>query len=72
MVVEKVVGGNVANDKSIRPVLSEMTSNTTLSVPQVVNTIPRPLVEQHAGTLIFFHQNCTWDQINHTNSFVYG
>jgi hypothetical protein len=65
MVVEKEVGGNEANDKSLRPVLSEMTSNTTLSVPQVVNTIPRPVVENHAGMLVFFLRICTWDQINH-------
>ena len=74
MIVEKEVGGNEVNDKSIRPGLSEMTSNTTLSVPQVtvLNTITQPVVEHHAGTWVFFLRYCICDQINHINSFVYG
>ena len=68
MVVEKEVGGSEA----IRPGLSEMTSNATLPVAQLVDTIPRPGVERHAGTLVFFLRYCTWDQIDPINSFLYG
>ena len=69
---EKAVGGSEANDKSNRPSLPEMTSNTsTLPVPQVVNTTPRPDVPHDAGALVSpLNRMC--DQINRTNSFVYG
>jgi hypothetical protein len=71
MVVEKEVGGSEANDKNIRPGLSEMTSNATLPVPQVVNTIPLPVVLHDAGALVFSPRNRICGQINHTNSFVH-
>ena len=71
--VEKGVGGSEANDKTIRPGLPEMTSNTsTLPVPQLVITTPRPVVQHDAGALVFSPLNPMCDQINHTNSFVYG
>ena len=72
MVVEKEVGGSEANDKSTRPGLSEMTSNITLSVPQVVNTIPRPVVPHDAGALVCPPRNRMCDQLNRTNCFVFG
>ena len=73
MVVEKEVGEIEANDTSTRrPVLSEVTSDATLPVNQAVNTFPRPAVEHDAGTLVFFLRSRIWDQINHTNSFIYG
>jgi hypothetical protein len=58
MVVEKEVGESEANDMSIRPGLSEMTSNATLPVIQAMNTFPLPVVEHDAGTLVFFLRNC--------------
>ena len=70
--VEKM-GESEANDKSIRPDLSAMTSitsGTTLPVTQVGNTIP-PFVPQDTGALVFSPRNCMCDQINHKNSFVY-
>jgi hypothetical protein len=72
MVVEKEVGGSEANDKSIRPGLSEITSNATLPVPQVVNTIPLPVVPHDAGALVFSPCNRICDQLNRTNCFVFG
>jgi hypothetical protein len=74
MVVEKEVGESEANDMNIRPGLSEMTSmtsNATLPVIQAMNTFPRPVVKHDAGALVFFLRSCIWDQINHTNSFLY-
>ena len=70
--VEKM-GESEANDKSIRPGLSEMTSmttDTTMPVTQVGNTIP-PFVPQDTGALVLSPRNCMCDQINHKNSFVY-
>ena len=70
---EKAMGGIEANDKSDRPGLPEMTSNTsTLPVPQVVNTTPMPVDPHDAGALVFSPLNRMCDQINRTNSFVYG
>ena len=57
--VEKM-GESEANDKSIRPDLSamtSMTSGTTLPVTQVVNTI-LPVVPHDAGALVFTPRNC--------------
>ena len=71
--VEKGMGESEANDKSIRPGLSamtSMTSNTTMPVTQVVNTT-LPVVPHDAGALVFTPRNCMCDQINHKNSFVY-
>ena len=67
--IEKGVGESDANDKSIRPGLSGMTSmtrGTTLPVTQVVNTI-LPVVPHDAGALVFSTRNCMCDQMNHTN-----
>ena len=72
MVVEKEGGERDENDKSIRPGLSEMTSNATLPVIQAMNTFPQPIVEHDAGALVLFLRICIWDQINHTNSLSVG
>ena len=57
MVVEKEVRESDENYKSIRPGLSEMTSNATLPVIQAMNTFPRPAVEHDGGALVFFLRN---------------
>ena len=76
MVVEKEVGASGANDMSTRrPGQSEVTSSATLAtlpVIQVVNTFPQPVVAHDAGALVFSPRNRMCDQLNHTNSFVYG
>ena len=77
MVVEKEVGASGANDMSTRPGQSEVTSSNsaalaTLPVIQVVNTFPRPVVAHDAGALVSSPRNRMCDQLNHTNSFVYG